>query len=248
MFQSSKHRILKNSALDRRKLKENYFHFAGALSEVSSDSIKRNQFVPRDFKLSAFIDFKQSGFKDDDFSGRVSSDSGEVCLTIDSETSFDISGDYCITWNMEVQQTTGDGRFISCSPFMGSQIISSAEDCFYEMGYINNINPTKTKKRDVLKYDPRDADDAAPYEFVSDEWDVYGEAGSDITSELQTLSRESIPSQTTVLSVGKKIHLSGIGYVNMPRSSGNIGLVVYCQSGSSFKIDSARISVRKRSR
>tara|TARA_R110002051_G_scaffold240722_1_gene301155 strand:- start:2786 stop:3532 length:747 start_codon:yes stop_codon:yes gene_type:complete len=248
MFQVSKYRILKNAALDKRKLKENYFHFAGALSEVSSDSIKRHQFVPRDFKLSTFINFNQSGFKDGDFSGRVSGDSGEVVLTIDSETSFDISGDYCITWNMEVRCPVGEGRFISCSPFMGGQVITSAEDCFYEMGYINNINPTKTAVRQIEKYDPRAEESAVPYEFNEDEWDLYGKRGSDIKCELFSNSRSNVPSQTLSTSRGKKIHLSGVGYVNMPRSSGNIGLIVYCQRDSSFRVDAARISVRKRNR
>ena len=249
MFQVSKYRILKNAALDKRKLKENYFHFAGALSEVSSDSIKRHQFVPRDFKLSTFINFNQSGFKDGDFSGRVSGDSGEVVLTIDSETSFDISGDYCITWNMEVRCPVGEGRFISCSPFMGGQVITSAEDCFYEMGYINNINPTKTAKRDVKKYDPRaEKGDEVGYEFTSDEWDLYGLSGQDVKCELFEHRRAVHESQTLSASRGKKIHLSGIGYVNMPRSSGNIGLIVYCQRDSSFRVDAARISVRKRNR
>lgn len=249
MFQISKHRIDEDHALNNRKLKENYFHFAGHISEVSSDSISRDQFFRRDFRLNTFIEFEEAGWKYTSGAGLVNGDSGDVVLCIDSLKSFDRSGDYCITWSAEFKVRSGDCRFLSCHPFLGSQLIGSAEDCYYEMGYINNIDPTESAKRSQQKHNPRGLS-FTPYEKVSDVWDIYGEKGRFHSVELSHTTREDVASQSTSDKHlhGGIVHLSGTGYVNMPRASGNIGLIVYAQEGSKFGITSARISVRKRNR
>ena len=171
---------------------------------------------------------------------------------LDSIKSFDISGDYCITWNAEFKARTGDCRFLSCHPFLGSQLIGSAEDCYYEMGYINNISPTESSKRSSHKHNPRDTD-FKPYEKTVDVWDIHGQRGRAHHVEVTRATRATVESQMsgnlhTDYLTGSTVHLSGLGYVNMPRASGNIGLIVYAQEGSRFAVTSAKISVRKRNR
>ena len=253
MFKSRKYTIKNRHALDKRKLKENNLHFASALSEIGSDSIKRRQLDLSHFKVGAFTSFYGSSSDSGDKTKLVSGDMGTVIGTIDSLKAFEVEGDYTLSWTAHLRANTTDCRFVTCTPYIGSQIISSAEDSFFEFGYINNYDPVTCQLRAKQHYNPREKGDAVPREVIQDEFEKYGTVFSRKRGDLFGGFPEAFQgckSQVTKSAwfIGKSITLSGIGCVNMPRSSANVGLVVNCQNGSEFVVESMTINLRRRHR
>ena len=252
MFKSRKFRIRNRHALDKRKLKENYYHFASELSEVGSDSIKRRQFDLSMFKPSAFIEFNGVSADTGIRTKLITGDVGTVVASIESIKSFEVEGDYTVSWNMDLAWSSGDGRFISCTPFIGSRMIPSAEDSFYEFGFINNMTSVTCEIRSKNQYNPRRKADSVPREATDENWDNYGKMWMQKRGELFDTAKafKGVQSQVrkTQKELGAVIHLSGIGCVNMPRSSSSLGLLVHCQGGSAFVVQSATLNIRKRRR
>lgn len=255
MYKFRKHRIKSGHALDRRKLKENFLQLASRLNEIEGSSISRLQFDVDDFRMNAFIEFSETGYKEENFSGIVSGDGGETVLNISADANLGLSGDYALTWNAEATIIGGDGFFLDCVPVMGNQFIPQANDCYYHFGYLNNFEPTKSYIRSAEMHDLRHPDDdpSPSYEASEDVWNEYGKFGLDYHSDL--LRSEPSDGEKPAKYFGEgnnqvstRIHLSGFGYVNLPRSTGKASLAFYGHPGSRFKIDSARISLRKRNR
>ena len=247
MFITSPHSILPYDALDNRRLRENFYHFAGAFAEIGSDQFARKQLSRRDFTLGTFIELEEKGWKIGNGKGQITGDTGDVMLCIDSQESLDISGDYCITWDAEFKVRKGDCRFITCQPFMGTHLVGSAEDSFYSMGYIQNMEPIDSGKRSAYKHNPREVD-FQPYEKITEVWDTYGKKGYSHNTEIDKRSRVSVKSEVGLAPGSDFIHLSGVGFINLPRASGNVGLIAHTQTGSRLAVTCARISLRKRSR
>ena len=249
MYKFRKHRIKSGHALDRRKLKENFLQLASSLNEIEGSSISRLQFDIDDFRMNSFIEFSETGYKEAGFSGRICGDGGEAILNLSANSNLDLSGDYALTWNAEATIVDGEGFFLDCVPVMGGQFISQANDCYYHFGYLNNFEPTKSYVRSASMYDLRDEENI-PYEANEELWDEYGKFGWDWNTDMYSMSpKNGIKPYGQTKELGaNRIHLSGFGYVNLPRSTGKVSLAFYGHPGSKFKIDSARISLRKRNR
>ena len=185
MFKLRKHKISNNDALDKRKLKENYLFFANQLSEIGSDSIARSQLKNADFELDSFIEFKDTGYTySSDRKGQIQGDVGTSAAIINSIESFDIQGDYSISWTIQVDllrtkngntATTGDYRFVAVVPFMGATAVSSAESSFHEMGFINNTDCVDVEISTPDTFAPRKgSDEKAFYERTTEVFDQYG--------------------------------------------------------------------------
>ena len=258
MYKFRKHRIKSGHALDRRKLKENFLHLASRLNEIDGSAISRLQFDIDDFRTNAFIEFYETGYKDGAFSGKVSGEGGESILNLSANANLELSGDYALTWNAELTPiATGNSKcmFVDCTPVMGNQLVSSANDCYYHMGYLNSSSPCRSFVKSASMYNLRDLEGKIPYESIEETWNNYGKIGNDWNTDLMNATQtNSIDPHYRKLNENNRtqeslrIHLSGFGYINMPRSNGQVSLVFHGQPGSVFKVDSARISLRKRNR
>lgn len=273
MFKIRKHTISEKSALDRRKLKENFYFFANEISEIGSDSIKRAQFSAENFTLDSFMEFESSGFDVTDIRKEyISGDQGTVVSAISAISSFDIHGDYSLSWNMQLDTArtyiqgklrSGAGRMLCVVPYIGTNIVSSAEASYFEMGFINNSDCTDVLLKFSGDHHPRDSASAlGKYEEVHEVWDLYGRHNRMEECDLMvggfggegvgTIGSRIMPSQPQDIGADTRgsntIHLSGSGFINMPRSSGSIGLVVYAQDGTVVEVESVNLSVRKRIR
>ena len=257
MYKFRKHRVKPGHALDRRKLKENFLHLASRLNEIEGSAIARLQFDVDDFRTNTFIEFSETGYKEGGYNGRVNGEGGETVLNLNTNSNLDLSGDYAITWNAELTAiATGESKcmFVDCTPVIGNQLVSQANDCYYHIGYLNNFSPTRAFIKSASMYNLRDPEGKIPYESLEETWNQYGKVGKDWHTDMiqQSPTNGLLPSYKKIGQDRKqealRIHLSGFGYVNLPRSTGQVSLVFHCQPGSKFNVNSARISLRKRNR
>ena len=92
-------------------------------------------------------------------------------------------------------------------------------------------------------------EDRSPTEILEDNYDSFGKKGmhrKTKTSDPPNRTKDNIPSQKGQQSIN--YHLSGAGSAILGRTTGNIGILLFCQPGSSFNIVSSRLTLHRRNR
>mgnify|MGYP003146933858 CR=1 FL=1 len=256
MFDTRLYRISANDAFDRRKLWEGWLQWANRFSRLDSDSIARSQFDRENFSIDAFIEMFHAGLDVTDDAGLVSNESGTIIAASKKIISLDIAGDYWVNWSIPLKAKSGDCRFVSGVPFVGNQIVGSAQDFKAELGWYNNSDITESVVRGpewggVVEV----GEDFTPYEMTYEDWDSYGKYGLERHSEGASASTVTVGGKDKITSQlsggGQEVmyyHLSGSGSAMVGRITGNIGILLFCQSGSEFNIVASRLTLRRRNK
>ena len=246
MFETRLHRFDENYALDKRKLWEGWLQWANRMSYLDSDNIARAQFGRQKFTIDAFIEMFSAGSDESDPNGIVSGSSGSMISASKKIVSLDAFGDYWVNWSITLRAKSGDCRYVGGVPVIGDQVVGSAQDFKAEMGWYNNSSITESFRRDISAGYPV-GEDGAINEFMHDNWDSLGRHGESYDTRWQTKPKTVIASQVS----GKekqRVHLSGSGAATVARVTGNIGIVVFCEAGSEFAIESSRMTLHRRNR
>lgn len=246
MFESRLHRFSAGDALNKRELWEGWLQWANRLSGIDSDNIARAQFGRQKFTIDAFIEMFSSGYDASDSDGLVSSPSGTMVAASKKIVSLDATGSYWVNWSLTLQPSGGgDHRFVGGVPFIGGEFVGSAQDFKAEMGWYNNSSVSEVwVAGSGLTGLVGDEDDAEiKYEQLFDDYSRYGFRGADTKTINSTQSKVAVPSQVA----GRDyIHLSGCGAATSGRLTGNVGVMIFCNPGVSFKIKSSRLTLHRR--
>lgn len=240
MFETRLHRISASHAVDKRKLWEGWLQWANRFSRLDSDNIARAQFGRDRFSIDSFMELFSAGLDVSESAGLVSNETGTMVAASKKIVSLDISGDYWINWSITLKEDSGDCRFVGGVPFVGNKFIGSAQDFKAEMGWFNNSDITEATARGPSWAGPG----TEPYETMSDDWESFGMYGVERNTKNDTLQKSKIPAQGT----NKVFHLSGSGATTLGRLTGNTGIMLFCQPGSSFQITASRLTLHRRNR
>jgi hypothetical protein len=158
----------------------------------------------------------------------------------------DISGDYWINWSLTLVTNKGDCSFVGGVPFIGNQFIGSANDFKAEMGWFNNSDITE-----AVSHGPESAGVAEdPYEITYEDWESFGKKGTTRRTKAYNSEKEDVPAQRRYAAPNEKahVHLSGSGAATLGRVTGNAGIMLFCQPGSSFNITASRLTLHRRNK
>lgn len=245
MFETRLHRIGENHAIDRRKLWEGWLQWANKLSRIDSDNIARNQFGRDRFTIDAFIELFSAGADVSEDDGVVSNENGTMVAASKKIVNLDISGEYWINWSLTLESGSGDCRFVGGVPFIGNTFIGSATDFKAEMGWYNNSDISEGLSRGPEWSGPGET----PYEMIFDNWDSYGKYGVTRKTKFISVTKTEIAPQKNRLTSQKiQVHLSGSGSAQIGRNTGNVGVLLFCQPSSEFKITASRLTIQRRNR
>jgi|1_EtaG_2_1085319.scaffolds.fasta_scaffold00227_6 hypothetical protein len=255
MFETRLHVVQPNDALSKRKLWEGWLQWANRLSGIGSDAVARGQFARNKFTIDTFLELFHDGQDVSGDNGSVANEAGTLVAASKKIVSLDISGNYWVNWSLGLTTATGECRFVGGVPFVGNTFIGSAQDFKAELGWYNNSDVTECVSRGK-EWMGGPFSDRAPTEVLQDNYDSYGKYGTlrktktgsppdedkdIITPQAGTISGE--PVQQSV-----NVHLSGSGSAVLGRSTGNVGILLFCQPGSAFNIVSSRLTLHRRNR
>lgn len=251
MFETRLHFIQALDAPNKRKMWEGWLQWANRLSSIDSDNIARGQLGRRKFNISAFLEMFHDGHTVSEDDGVVSNESGTYIAASKKIVSLDVNGEYWVTWSLYLTADDGECRFVGGVPYIGNTFVSSAQDFKAEFGWYNNSDVTEAVTRTPEWMGGASSDDIS--EILIDNYDSYGMRGvqrDTKTSEPGNRSKHKRASQlkNSISQKDVPIHLSGAGAVNIGRSTGNVGVLLFCQPGSSFKIKASRLTIHRRIR
>ena len=262
MFETRVHSVSPLDAVNKRKLWEGFLQWANRFSRIDSDNLKRLSLSRENFTIDSFLDMYESNTAPADSGGMVSGDTGVMVATSQKFVSLETAGEYWVNWSISLQRSNGDCRFVGAVPFVGDQIIGSAQDFKAEMGWYNNMSVAEAESRGPMwgeiggknrtpdgsgGYHVSPNNDQA-YEFVYDEYDHYGRQGHQRHTRHGATEKTIRPSQLTSTKVIAKVHLSGAGGGLVGRVTGNIGIIVYAFPGSTFNVIASTLTVHRRNR
>lgn len=253
MFEVRVHRVSENDAVNKRKLWEGWLQWANRFSNIDSDNIARNQFGRDDFEIDAFLELFSAGLDASESGGLVSNETGTIVSASKKIESLDVFADYWVNWSLTLKSSSGPCRFVAGVPFIGREIISSAQDIKAEMGWFNNSNITEAASRGP-EWNSVIEGENTPYEFVYEDWESFGKHGwTRLTASFGTGTKTKITSQVLRLDGTQRdaeiyYHLSGSGAATLGRITGNIGIMLFCQPSSRFQIISSRLTLHRRNR
>ena len=246
LFDVRLHRFSPDDALDRRKLWEGFLQWANRLSRLGPDNVARHQFGPEHFELDSFLDMvHQEIVVDGNDVGRVSGESGGAVVLTTSVDSLDAVGDYWIDWSVELRIREGQCRFVGGIPFIGNKFFASAQDFKAVMGWFQNSSDTRTTAEHGSG---PFAHTLSPGIDVNQENARHGRLGVFRKTDTLNKSTKYVPTQYGYYPTNTYFHLSGSGAATISRSTGNAGLLLFCQDSSEFSVESANMSLRKRVR
>ena len=246
MFESRLHRFSAGDALNKRELWEGWLQWANRLSGIDSDNIARAQFGRQKFTIDAFIEMFSAGYDVSESDGLVSSPSGTMVAASKKIVSLDSTGSYWVNWSLTLQPSGGgDHRFAGGVPFIGGEFVGSAQDFKAEMGWYNNssVSEVWAVAPGLSGLASGDDDENIKYERLLDDYARTGLRGTQSNTKNYTRSKTAVGSQVTGHDY---IHLSGCGAATSGRLTGNVGVMIFCNPGVSFKIKSSRLTLHRR--
>ena len=245
MFETRLHVIQPNDAIDKRKLWEGWLQWANRLSGIDSDNLARLQFGRDSFTIDAFLELFSAGLDASDAAGLVSNEAGTMVAASKKIVNLDISGDYWINWSLTLATNTGDCFFVGGVPFIGNQFIGSANDFKAEMGWFNNSDITESARNGPEIVGPEG--DAT--ELTYEDWESFGKIGHTFKTKALNLTKDDALQQRRHTFNDKAyIHLSGSGAATLGRGTGNTGIILFCQPGSTFNITASRLTLHRRNK
>lgn len=246
MFETRLHRFSAGNALNKRELWEGWLQWANRLSSIDSDNIARAQFGRKMFTIDAFIEMFSSGYDVSEPDGIVSSPSGTMVAASKKIVSLDSAASYWLNWSITLQAMGSKShRFAGGVPFIGGEFVGSAQDFKAEMGWHNNssVSEVWAKGSGLSGLSSGDDDSKVKYEHHLDTYTDYGRMGTESKTKYSTRAKTTIESQ---IKSGEVIHLSGSGAATSGRLTGNVGVVIFCNPESEFKIKASRLTLHRR--
>jgi len=249
MFETRLHRFDENYALDKRKLWEGWLQWANRMSYLDSDNIARAQFGRQKFTIDAFIEMFSAGALSTDPAGVLEGATGTITSASKKIVSMDAFGDYWVTWSLTLSPTGettagfGDHRYAGGVAFIGDQIVGTAQDFKAEMGWHNNtaISNSNARGKDWGGL----GEDNKAYELLYDDYTQLARFGTRRRTKWTTTGKWLVGSR---IGSGDYIHLSGSGAASVPRVTGNIGVIIYCNPGATFSIKASTLTIHRRNR
>lgn len=245
MFETRLHVIQPNDAISKRKLWEGWLQWANRLSGIDSDNLARSQFGRDSFTIDAFLELFSAGLDASDAAGLVSNESGTMVAASKKIVSLEISGDYWVNWSLTLATNSGDCMFVGGVPFVGNQFIGSANDFKAEMGWFNNSDITESARNGPEAVGPED--DAT--EMTYEDWESFGKTGVTFQTKASSYTKVDVLRQRYYMHNDKAyVHLSGSGAATLGRITGNVGILLFCQPGSTFNITASRLTLHRRNK